>query len=82
MRSTETTFSSLAVEKIVTPLVARLASRTPLIGTRINWPPSETSMIWSLSSIGKVATSWPISAVFEVSVARMPLPPRPEVRKS
>ena len=32
-------------DKMVTPLVARLAKRMPLTGTRMTVPPSETSMI-------------------------------------
>ena len=59
-RSTEATRSPSAVENTITPWVERPAMRMPSTGQRINWPPSVTSMIWSLSSTGNDATSRPV----------------------
>src|SRR4051794_287597 len=82
MCSTETTRPPSAVLKTRTPFEARLTMRMPSTGTRMSCPPSLTSMIWSEVSTGKAAASGPISSIFVGSVARMPLPPRPEVRNS
>ena len=80
MRSTETTFSVPSVRKMRTPCVLRPATRTSWIGQRMSWPPSVTSMIWSLSSTGNEATRSPLRSF--TTMAAMPLPPRPEVRYS
>ncbi len=57
MCSTETTLSSASVLKMRTPCVLRPAMRTSSTGQRMSWPPSVTSMIWSLSATGNEATS-------------------------
>ncbi len=54
--------------------------RMPSTGMRMSWPPSVTSMIWSLSSTGKDATSLPFRRL--TTMAMMPLPPRPDIRYS
>jgi len=79
-RSTETTCSPGAVLMTMTPWVERPALRMPCTGQRINWPPSVTSMIWSLSSTGKEATSGPLRSL--TAMATMPLPPRLVMRYS
>ncbi len=61
-----------------------LISATP---QRISWPPSVTSMSWSDSSTGNDATRRPIlgrnlPSRSRLSMATMPLPPRPVVRYS
>ena len=61
--------------------------RMPFDRQRISWPPSVTSMIWSASSTGKEATSWPIFSLIvsepflpsQIAMATMPLPPRPVI---
>ena len=79
-RSTDATFSPSPVENTITPCVERPAMRMPSTGQRISWPPSVTSMIWSVSSTGNDATSRPFFSV--IAMATMPLPPRPVVRYS
>ncbi len=79
-RSTETTFSSSAVSKTMTPWLPRPTMRMPLTGQRISCPPSVTSMIWSASSTGKEAISGPLRPF--TAMATMPLPPRRVVRYS
>src|SRR5579859_3401088 len=80
IRSTETTCSSSAVRKIVTPWVFRPTMRIWPTGTRISWPWSVTSRISSASSTGKAATSRPPR--LERSWAIRPWPPLPVRRKS
>jgi hypothetical protein len=82
MCSTETTRSPSEVLNTRTPFDARLTMRMPSTGTRMSWPPLLTSMISSETSTGNAATKGPISLSLVGSVARMPLPPRPETRNS
>ena len=69
-----------SVRKTRTPCVLRPATRTSSTGQRMSWPPPVTSMIWSLSSTGKEATSGPLRSL--TTMATMPLPPRPLTRYS
>src|SRR5260221_574800 len=78
--ATETTRSPPATLNSTTPWVLRPTMRMSCTGQRMSCPPSVTSMIWSASATGKLATTSPLRS--DRSILAMPCPPRPVIRYS